>query len=423
MVDFRARDGKGSWPLILGFCCIAHSFSHMFVLMFATVVLVLEREFNMPFADLAWLSLPCFVLFGLGAIPAGWLGDRWSMPGMMAVFFIGLGGASIFTGMADGPTELMTGLAMIGLFASIYHPVGIAWLVKNATNRGRALGINGVFGSLGTAAAAAVAGGIGYLLGWRAVFLLPGAVSIMLGVIFALVVGNGRLVDASHDQQPAAEAGAVDIRRAFVALALAVLCTGLIYQSTSVGLPKLLSERVPDFLNGELDRNVLGAGALVSGIYLISALSQMLGGELAHRYPIKPVYLAFQILQIPVFLLAIIAQDWSLIVVAAIMVSLNVAGQPAENVLLAQYTPLRWRGRVFGAKFLLTLGISAVGVSLVPLIHAATGSLDGLFYALIIFAIGGSAAAMALPRSAIALPESATAVPPGATTRSGSPAE
>ena len=40
--------------------------------------------------------------------------------------------------------------------------------------------------------------------------------------------------------------------------------------------------------------------------------------------------------------------------------------------------PPAWRGRAFGAKFVLTLGVSSLGVSLVPLIHRMTGSLDGL---------------------------------------------
>ena len=62
--------------LTLGFSCTAHAFSHMFILLYATVVLALEREFAMPYADLQWLSVPAFVLFGVGSLPAGWLGDR-----------------------------------------------------------------------------------------------------------------------------------------------------------------------------------------------------------------------------------------------------------------------------------------------------------------------------------------------------------
>ena len=58
----------------------------------------------------------------------------------MVVFFVGTGGAAIATGSAGSPAALAFGLAAIGLFGSIYHPVGTAWLVRNAANRGRALG-------------------------------------------------------------------------------------------------------------------------------------------------------------------------------------------------------------------------------------------------------------------------------------------
>jgi len=82
---------------------------------------------------------------------------------------------------------------------------------------------------------------------------------------------------------------------------------------------------------------------------------------------------------------------------AALMISLNLMAQPAENSLLARYTPLGWRGKVFGVKFLLTLGVSSLGLALVPLIHAATGSLDGLFILLGLSAFISFTAAAALP--------------------------
>ena len=137
---------------------IAHSFSHMFMLLYATVVLVINNEFNLTYSELQWLSVPGFVMFGLAAFPAGWLGDRWSASGMLVIFFLGLGFSALITGFANDRIILCIGLTMIGTFGAIYHPVGLAWLVKHSKNRGRALGINGVFGNIGTASAAIIAG-------------------------------------------------------------------------------------------------------------------------------------------------------------------------------------------------------------------------------------------------------------------------
>jgi len=130
--------------LALAFSSVGHFFANLLMLLYPTVVLVLEGRWGMSYGDLLSLSLGGFVLFGVGALPAGWLGDRWSAEGMMVLFFIGTGGAAVVTGLTDGPVALALGLAAIGLFGSIYHPVGTAWLVRNARNRGRALGVNGM---------------------------------------------------------------------------------------------------------------------------------------------------------------------------------------------------------------------------------------------------------------------------------------
>src|ERR1700730_12118784 len=139
--------------LALVFSSVGHFFAHLQRKTEPTVVLFLEAQWNMSYGDLLSLSLAGFVLSGLGALPAGWLGDRWNAEYIMVIFFVGTGGAAIATGLTDGPMALAVGLAAIGLFGSIYHPVGTAWLVRNAVNRGRALGWNGVSGGIGLAAA------------------------------------------------------------------------------------------------------------------------------------------------------------------------------------------------------------------------------------------------------------------------------
>jgi MFS family permease len=380
--------------LTLGFASVAHTYSHMFVLFFATVVLVLEREWQLPYATLFAYSIPGAILFGAGALPAGWLGDRWSASGMIAVFFLGTGAASVLTGLADGPLALAIGLALIGLFASIYHPVGIPWLVKNARSRGRALGINGVFGSLGTALAAVVAGLLADLWGWRAAFIVPGLVCMATGLAFVAAMRLGAIVDAEADVVTQPAPVAADIRRAFIALAVTVTCVGLIYQAVSYALPKVFQERLTgiDEMAG-----VLGIGGVVTLVYLVSGFTQLIGGELAERYRLKAVYVWCLAAQTPVYLLAMVLFSPVLIPVAALMISLNMLSQPAENALLARYTPLKWRGQVFGAKFVLTLGVSTIGLAVIPVIHAMTGSLDALFLVLFASAAIAVLAALLLP--------------------------
>lgn len=375
------------------FASVAHTYSHLFTLLYATVVLSLEREWGMGYAELIALSIPLSVMFGLGALPAGWLADRWSASGMMAVFFLGTGIASILTGLATGPAGMLAGLTLIGLFAAIYHPVGIPWLVKRAVNRGRALGINGVFGSAGTAGAALVAGLLIDLSGWRAAFLVPGAVCIATGIAFLIAMRRRLIVEGADDVAPTPAPQAGDVKRAFFVLTITMLCTGLIYQMTSVAMPKIFEER----LAGGLGQGIAGIGALVTVVYAASAVANMIGGELADRFEMKRVYVVMQLVQVPVIVIGFALVSPALVGVAALMVGLNTAASPAENALLARYTPARWRGRAFGAKFVLTLGIGALGVALVPLAHKLFGNLDMLFVLLALLAAAGGLAALSLP--------------------------
>ena len=135
------------------FINVGHGLDHLFLLLYPTVVLTLEGVFGRSYGELLSLAVPGFIAFAAGTLPAGWLGDRWSRPAMLAIFFVGIGASAILTGFARTPFELAVGLTLIGLFASIYHPIGVAMLVEGREKVGKLLGINGVAGNLGLAAA------------------------------------------------------------------------------------------------------------------------------------------------------------------------------------------------------------------------------------------------------------------------------
>lgn len=379
--------------LALGFSCAGHSFAHLLMLLYPTVVLSLEVAWNRPFEELIGLMLVGQVLFGVAAVPAGWLGDRWSVPGMMAVFFIGTGAAAVATGFADGPFELALGLAAIGLFAAIYHPVGIAWVARNPVNRGKALGINGIFGSAGTAGGAVVAGTLATAYGWQWAFFVPGALCVGFGLVLLALILAGRVTDTHQAGRSApSESSRGDMMRGGLVLLVTIACSGLIYQTTSFAMPKLFEQR----LDGLVD-TAAGVGALVSGVYLVSASAQIIGGWLADRYDLRRVYFVCWLLQIPVLAVAISLAGPVLIPVAALMVLVNTMAVPAENSLFARYTPPAWRGTAFGVKFLVSLGVAAISVPLVGEMYRAFQEFGPLLATLAAAAALGTAAALLLP--------------------------
>jgi len=380
--------------LPLAFGNVAHTYTHLFTLMYATIVLALEAEWGLSYAELFAVSIPATVLLGLGALPAGWLGDKWGATQMMTVFFFGVGAGAILTGFMNTPLGIGIGLAVMGLFASIYHPVGIPWLIRRTVNKGRALGINGLFGSAGTGGAAIVAGFLVDYFGWRAAFFVPGVVALATGVVFVVAVRLGYIPHGNPTPQPVSHSETANFRRVLATLAVTVLFTGLIYQSTAFALPKMFSERLAAFAGG----GILGIGGMVTVCYVASAMAQLIAGELADRFRLRSVYITAQFLQIPVIIAAFTLYSPALVLAAAMMISLNVSGQPAENAILAKYTPDHWRGRVFGAKFILTFGVSTLGVTLIPVVHALAGNLEFIYLMLAGFALTAGIAALSLPR-------------------------
>ena len=373
--------------LAQSFSNVGHAYSHLLTMLFPTVVIALERSWGLSYGELITLMFAGQILFGAAALPAGWIGDRWSAVGMMIVYFIGTGAAAVATGAARSPFEVALGLAAIGLFASIYHPVGMAWLVRTAVNRGRALGINGVYGAVGIALGPFVAGVLTDTISWRAAFIIPGATSVAIGLALLVCARQGRVVDTARDIKPTPEPSQGDAVRAFILLSFTMTLVGLIGSSFTIMLPKLFADRLADITDG----GALGAGALVTLVYLFAATAQYFGGLLADRFAMKRVYVAAFAIQAPVLAFAAYLESWPLLAVAVTMVFVNVGALPAENGMLAHFTPGKWRGTAYGAKFVLALGVAAVCVPLVGQIYDRTG---GFFWLFIL--LGACAALVAL---------------------------
>lgn len=380
--------------LSVGFSFVGHTYSHLFAPILFVVALSLERQWGLTHGEAVTLVVLGNVLFGVTAPLAGWLGDRWSSTGMMALFFIGTGVGMMACGLASGPAMITVCLAVTGLFASIYHPVGIAWLVRNAVKRGTVLGLNGLFGAAGPAVAALSAGLLTEAFGWRSAFLVPGAVMIFTGVLFLLLLFKGLIEDSKEDRRTDPPASREDRVRAFLVLMVTMVCVGLIYQATQAGLPKVFSERLIG-VNGE---GILGASMAVAAVYLVASLLQVPAGYLADRYPLRTIYILTFLLQVPVLMLAAFLGGGMLMLVAVVMVSANLGALPAENALIARYTPVGWRGFVFGLKFILAFGLcGGLGVGMEGLLYDWSGGFSWLFTVLAALAAMGAVAGLLLP--------------------------
>jgi FSR family fosmidomycin resistance protein-like MFS transporter len=380
-------------PTIL-FLNVGHSFAHLFMLIFPTAVLAIEGSWGMGYAELLPLGFAGYLLFGLGSLPAGWLGDRWDSGWMIALFFLGTGAASMLTGLASSPIGLALGLTLIGVFASIYHPVGIAWLVGASDKPGRILGVNGVFGAAGVGGAALLTGLIADGIGWRAAFILPGAVCLLVGIAFTICLARGRLRMVRTDyRRTAGENDPGTARRGLFLLFGSILFAGLIFQMTSVGMPKIFQNRLGDVIGD----GAAAAGLLVSVVYGISALGQLVGGYLADRFDERWLYACSYGVQVVILSLAAVTFDPTLVFLIALAATVQTGTQPVENCLIAKYTPDSMRATVYGLKFVLALGLSSLGVPLVAWIYGASASFTGVFLVMAAFAVVPVAVGLMLP--------------------------
>lgn len=369
--------------LAIGFSCLGHAYMHVLTGLYLTVVLGLERDWGLSYDELIRLWTAGSLLIGVGAPLAGWLGDRWSETRMMVVFFLVTGGGSIAAGLAGGPAALLLGLAVLGLGASIYHPVGMSWLVRNAVNRGRAMGVVGIFGSLGVAVAAVIAASLTEWIGWRAAFIVPGAVCLVTGLALCLCLGLGWVADRSSDLHPEKPPARGEVIRAFLVLTVTMASGGLVFSALQVAMPKWFEQSMTGLAGG----GVLGIGGLVTLVYLLAAGSQLAGGHLADRLPLKLVYAGGLLLQAPLLLLASTLSNGPLVPVVALVAFIGGFLLPAENLLLARYTPGRYRGFAFGVKFVLAFGVGPLAVQLVAFAYARTGG-----FALLLWVLAASGA-------------------------------
>ena len=371
-----------------------HALSHLFMMIYPTVVLALEVEFSQPYHVLISLMLAGNILFGAAALPAGYLGDKWGAINMMVVFFLGTGLSAILVGFANNEIQIVLSFALVGFFGSIYHPVGIAWIARTINNRGKALGINGVFGSAGMGIAPIMAGILTDLFSWRAAFIIPGIFCVAIGVILLVFSFKGLIKEYEAEvERDIPESPEGDMKKGILLLLFTVACTGLIYQATSFMLPKLIEMRLSDFLGDGL----IGVGAMVSTIYFLSGGMQLLGGWMADRFQLKRVYLICWVLQVPLLIIAGFLNTALIFPVLAMMVVANTIGSPAENSLFARYSPPQWRSTAFGVKFVLALGVAALAVPLVSWAHKVVGEFTWLLVALAIIAVVAAIVTSMLP--------------------------
>jgi MFS family permease len=351
----------------IAFLNLAHAVDHFVLLIFPAVVIGLEVVFNRPYDEMIALSTGAFVAFGVFSIPAGWLADRWSRRNIMAVFYFGCAASLAGAGLSPSPLWLAAAMSFVGVFAAIYHPVGMAMLIDVAKSRPRTLAFNGVCGNLGVTLAAGISATLMAWFNWRAAFLIPATLCLGAGIAFLALVPDDRNSKAKRS----AAASVVLSPRAAVVLfgsyMVISLTGGLTFNTALIALPKLLNERMGEGVP------LIVVGWLATGIFLCGGLTQLAVGRLLERTPPHLLFAGVATVQFIGMVWAAYATGAALVVALAVAIAAIYGQTTVGDIVIARYVSDAWRGRVYAVRYFLAFISSGIAVQLIAQLYGRGG--------------------------------------------------
>jgi MFS family permease len=383
--------GSAMPALLVPFLNLGHALTHLVMLIFPTAILALGPAWGIPYDALMPASLGGLIAYGAGSLPSGWLGDRWSRRSMMVVFFLGIGTGSILCGFARTPLEIGISLGLVGLFASIYHPVGLSLLVVDPARLGRTLGLNGVFGNLGIAGAAMVTGLFCDSFGWRWAFITPGLLSALAGIAFAILIPALPRAGARAPETSKSSGAQSFTLVMAAALLLFIICDSLVFNATTIALPKVAETRMAGWFESPA-----AVGTIVSIVFAIAALAQLWIGHLIDRIPLGRIFLPLAAAQIIALLLAGRANGPWFIAPALATMFIVFGLIPIGDALIARNVSDAWRSRAYAISYVVAFGIGPAAVPLIAALYDGARGFPHLFSVLAAIAGGTLLAAVAL---------------------------
>ena len=345
----------------------AHAIDHFVLLIYPTVVIGLEVVYQRSYGELIALSSAAFIAFGVFSLPAGWLADRWSRRNMMAAFYIGCGLSLAAAGLAPNLTTMAVAMFALGMFAAIYHPVGMAMLIEATNARGRSLAFNGVCGNLGVSLAAGISAALATWVSWRAAFYVPAALFVLTGIVYLWVTPDDRHHAKSRVSAPAVPLTprlAVMLFGLFIVIALSA---GLTFNVLTIALPKIVDERL------SRDLPLLFVGSIATAVLVCGALAQLAVGRLVEWVPPHVIFAIVTGVGFLGNLWAAYAGGTALLVALAIAVAAIYGQVTVNDMIMARYTADAWRGRVYAVRYFLLFISAGAAIGMISLLHETGG--------------------------------------------------
>ncbi len=349
---------------MFSFVNAAHFLVHYMVLVFPTAVIAMSPELGITYGELIPLATGTLVAFGLLSLPVGLLVNPIGPARLLAAFFLLIGAASIAVAFASSYLALALTLLALGAAAAFYHPVGLTLLASTSRRLGHDLAVNGVWGNLGSALAAALTALLADNLGWRFAFVVPGVIAMALGIAFIVLMRPGPSVAKSVSEEAVQVLPVARPFYALVSVAAAIIAGGITYNIVTVALPKIVDEQFASGLS------LSSTGAIATAIFVCGALMQLAAGRLVDRYSLPTLFILLAAMQLTGLTMA-----WAfagpLVLCGLALTMAAIYGQVVvDDAIVARFVSERFRGRAYGASYTLGFAVSALAIPLMGYLHA-----------------------------------------------------
>ena len=374
---------------ITGFAMAGHGLVHTYELAVPILLTVWLVEFSVTSATLGTVVAVGYGLFGVGALPAGILVDRFGSRVLIVACTLGMGGSFLLLAVLPGVAGIAVALALWGVAASVYHPAGLTLISKGVEERGAAFAYHGMAGNAGIVAGPFVTALLLLAVEWRVAVAILAVPALVAGLVGSRVAFDeaAAVTAADGGDAPATDVGSLREFLAasrgvftvgFLTVFALVMFNGLYYRGMLTFLPGLLS----DFLAPLVDSGGSGTvgpvteGAVASefdlsrylyaGLLAVGIGGQYVGGRLTDAVePERGV--AVMLAALTVIAVLFVPASATLPALLAASVALGFAlfaMQPLTQATIAKYSPPEHRGLSFGYTYLAIFGIGALGASI-----------------------------------------------------------
>ena len=354
-----------TFRLILLISC-AHALVHMFELSLPAVEQMIGEDFEVGKDRTGALGTVWRLPFGLAAILAGWLADRYGSRLMLLVYLAGCAATCVLTWWSPSLSVLFPVMFAMGCFASIYHPAGLALISRETTpeTRGSALGWHGILGSLGIAGApfAAMLVFSRTDIDWRQYYLILIVPAVVIGAMLTRSMlqsaERGAAADAADKSRDTAGLKEPFLSRPFLILVSAGALSGFVYAAFMHFLARYLNDvgLRPDDWPPESFRNALAAAVLICG-----SVGQAIAGRLCKPGRLEKLLVIVLLGNVPPLVWMSFADGYSRFIAACVLALIHFMNQPVYNSLIAQFIPASRRSIGYGFSNMMCFGIGALG--------------------------------------------------------------